>query len=343
MSQDVNPPDPSIVLDLFEAFRRSKTMFAAVSLGVFDALSSGPSSPEDLAQRLGANADALRRLLDACVGLQLLERQDGLYRNTPVASTYLTANGPRRLTGYVRFSNDALWRLWANLEDAVRKGTHRWAQTFGGDGPIFSHIFRDEAAKREFLMGMHGYGGVSSPAVVAAFDLSRFRRLVDLGGASGHLAIAACERYSSLRAVVLDLPEAVPLAHEIVGASSVADRIDVEAGDFFRDPLPEGDLYSLGRILHDWTEAKILGLLTKIHERLPAGGGLLIAEILLDPDKGGPLRALMFDLNMLVVTEGKERTLREYEGLLKRVGFDEIHGHRTNAPVDAIFALKPRG
>ena len=133
------------------------------------------------------------------------------YENTPAASAYLTAESPQRLTGYIGYSNDVMWKLWAHLEDAVREGSHRWQQTFGWEGPIFSHFFRTEQAKREFLMGMHGFGVISSPHVVAAFDLSRFRRLVDLGGATGHLAIAACERYPQCARVVFDLADAGPL------------------------------------------------------------------------------------------------------------------------------------
>jgi acetylserotonin O-methyltransferase len=187
---------------------------------------------------------------------------------------------------------------------------------------------------------MHGFGLVSSPHVVAAFDLGRYRRLVDLGGATGHLAIAACRRWAQLEAVVFDLPEAVPLAHEIVAASPVADRIRIEAGDFFADPLPEGDLYALGRILHDWSEEKILRLLGKIHERLPSGGALLVAEKLLDDDKSGPRWAQLQDLNMLTCTEGRERTLAEYESLLLHVGFTEVTGCRTASPLDAVLAVK---
>src|SRR5439155_2851254 len=89
MPQDLPQPDPAIVLDLLEAFRRSKTMFAAVALGVFDALASGPESLHALADELKLNADALERLLDACVGLELLGRDGQGYRNTPVAMTYL--------------------------------------------------------------------------------------------------------------------------------------------------------------------------------------------------------------------------------------------------------------
>lgn len=273
MANDVSLPDPSVVLDLLEAFRRSKTMFTAVSLGVFDALEAGPKKLADLASDLKANTDALERLLDACVNLQLLSREANTYANLPVARAYLTKASPHRLTGYIGYSNDVMWKLWGNLGDAVREGTHRWNQTFGLDGPIFSHFFRDEAAKREFLMGMHGYGLISSPQVVGAFDLSRFRKLIDLGGATGHLAVAACQRYPAMRAIVFDLPEALPLAREIVGASPVRDRIDFAGGDFFADTLPEGDLIAVGRILHDWSEPKIYKLLARIYERLPAGGG----------------------------------------------------------------------
>jgi acetylserotonin N-methyltransferase len=341
MAKDITRPDPGIVLDLLQAFRRSKVMFAAASLGVFDALTTGPKPLQVLADELQANPDALERLLDACVGLQLLDRDHKGYRNTPVASTYLCRSSPQRLTGYIHFSNEVMWKLWGHLEDAVREGTHRWRQTFGWEGPIFAHFFRTEEAKREFLMGMHGYGQISSPQVVAAFDLSPYRDLVDLGGATGHLVIAACERYPQLRATVLDVPDAVPLAQAIVGASSVADRIRVVAGDFFVDPLPQGDLYVLGRVLHDWTEEKILRLLGRVHEHLPSGGAVLIVEKLLEEGKRGPLWAQLQDLNMLTCTEGKERTLAEYEALLSQVGFTNVCGCRTPAPLDAVLAIKP--
>jgi acetylserotonin N-methyltransferase len=340
VASDLSTPDPGVILDLLESFRRSKTMFAAVSLGVFDTLESGPKALDAMANKLNLNHDALERLLDACVGLHLLERAGALYRNTPAASTYLCQQSPSRLTGYINYSNAILWKLWGNLEDATREGTNRWQQTFGWDGPIFSNFFRTEEAMREFLMAMHGYGLISSPHVVAAFDLGRFRRLVDLGGATGHLAIAACQRYPGMRAVVFDLPEAAPLAHEIIGASPAASRIEVMSGNFFVDVLPQGDLYTLGRILHDWTESKVITLLERIFERLPAGGALLIAEKLIDEDRNGPRWAQMQNLGMLLYTEGKERTLTEYKTLLQQVGFSEVKGSTTPSPLDAVMAVK---
>jgi len=334
-------PDPSPIIDLMYAFRTSKVMFTALRLGVFDTLERAPADSVALARELNANPDALERLLDACVGLGLLEKQPGgAFANAPLAAAYLCRSAPTTLAGYVLFSDQALYPMWGNLEDAVREGTNRWRQTFDIGGNMFEHFFGDPESMRGFLLGLHGYGVISSPRVAAAFDLSRFHRLVDLGGGSGHLAIAACERYPNLRGAVFELPRVVEFAREMVARSPAADRIELIPGDFFNDPLPESDLYSVGQILHDWNEDKIVRLLDKIAARLPMGGGLLIAERLLDADKRGPLHAQLQSLNMLICTEGKERTLDEYSALLCRAGFGDVRGAITGARVDAILAIK---
>jgi len=333
-------PDPAPVIDLIQAFRRSKTMFTAASLGIFDLLHEAPAGAADVAARLATNADATERLLDACAALGLLSKRDGVYQNHPVASTYLRAASPHTLYGYVRYSDEALYPMWNHLADAVREGTNRWGQTFGLEGPIFSAFFRTEEAMRDFLRGMHGFGLLTSPQVVAAFDLSRFRRMVDLGGATGHLVIAACERYPGLRGAVFDLPQVTAMAREEVARSSAGDRIEVLAGDFFEDELPPADLYAVGRILHDWNESQIVRLLTRIFDRLPPGGGLLVAEQLLAEDGVGPIPANMQSLGMLICTEGNERSLSEYTRILHRAGFTQTEGRRTGVPLDAILAVK---
>ena len=341
MAQDLTPPDPTRVLDVLNAFRKSKVLFAAVALGVFDALAAGPKPAAVLAKALKCDPDALERLLGACAMLGLLTRgADGAFANTPAATAYLTGDSPRRMLGYIGFSDRVLWPMWANLAGAVREGTHRWKQTYGWDEPIFDSFFKDDAQKREFLLGMHGYGLISSPQVVNAVDLSKYRTFVDLGGATGHLTAAACRRWPNLSGVVFDLPGALPLAREVVGATEVSHRIAFAGGDFFADPLPPGDVYALGRILHDWSEPKIAALLRKIHAALPAGGAVLIAEKLLHDDKAGPEWAVLQSLNMLVVTEGKERTLGEYEALLTAAGFADVVGVRTPSPLDAVLAVK---
>jgi acetylserotonin N-methyltransferase len=335
-------PDSSLVLDLIDSFRRSKAMFAAVSLGVFDTLERAPAKAKTVASALQLASEPLERLLDACVAMKLLRRNGGLYANEPVTTTYLCRASDRALVGYILYSNDILFPLWGHLEDAIREGTPRWEQEFGTEGTIFDHFFRTNDAKRTFLHGMHGFGLLSSPKVVEAFDLSRFHRVLDLGGATGHLAIASCERYPQIRAIVFDLPEVIEIASDYINKSGpLSERVSLMAGDFFRDELPEADLIALGRILHDWPETKIGLLLKKIFHRLPSGGAILISEKLLDENKSGPATALLQSLNMLVCTEGKERTLNEYRQLLEDAGFQKVEGRVTGAYLDAVFANKP--
>ena len=344
--------DPSNVLFLTDAFRRSAVMFAAVDLGVFDQLAGesgsglrldgagGAMNVAELARRINANNDALERLLDACVGLGLLNRTDNGFANTPESAAYLVHGSPQALTGYIDYSKRALWWLWGNLTSAVREGTPRWKQAFGHSGGIFDSFYATEEAKREFLLGMHGYGLLSSPATAAAVDLSGFAHLVDLGGGTGHFAITACRMYPNLRATVFDLPAALPMANEQIEAAGMSGRISTQAGNFFTDSLPPADLYSLGRIVHDWSEEKIRTLLRKTYDALPAHGAVLILEKMLTPDRNGPMRALLQSLNMLVATEGKERTLDEYRALLHDAGFTNIQGATADTLLDAILALK---
>jgi acetylserotonin N-methyltransferase len=333
-------PDPKPVLDLIEAFRHSKTMFTAESLGIFDRLHERSATAAELASELELNTAALERLLDGCAALGLLAKENGAYRNQPVADRYLYSGSPDTLSGYVRYSDEALFHMWANLADAMREGTPRWKQTFGIEGAIFGGFYRTDAAMRNFLRGMHGFGMITSPAVVAAFDLSRFTCMADLGGGTGHLAIGACQRYPDLRAIVFDLPRVTAFARENIAASGLADRVATQDGDFFADELPAADLYAVGRILHDWSDEKAAILLRAVFQRLPPGGALLIAEKLLNEDGVGPLAANMQSLNMLVVTEGRERTLSQFARLLREAGFADVEGKRTGVALDAILAVK---
>ena len=216
--------------------------------------------------------------------------------------------------------------MWGHLEDAVREGTNRWKQTFGWDGPIFSHFFRTEGAMREFQQGMHGFGRLSSPAVVAAFDLSR-----SFGGWWISVEEPATWLKPRARGIRISKPPCSICPEWL--------RCIPEPSPAISSPIrcPRRILYSLGRILHDWSEEKIVKLLAKIHAALPAGGGLLIAEKLLEPDY---VSGHMQSLNMLIVTEGRERSASEYEALLAAAGFSKVESRRTGAPLDAILAIK---
>lgn len=332
--------DPGRILDLVDGFRVSKVVFAAVELGLFD----GVRPP----------GEAAAQLLDACVSLGLLEKHGTAYVNTPLADEYLRSSSPVTLAGHVRFTNRSLYGRWARLEDAVLAGGLRRApalrvaaRRLRGSlrrplrrlacwlGPSTRRLVEPESMDVAFVASMHGRGLLTSRHVVAAFDLSRFSRLVDLGGSSGHLALAARERHPALQACVFDRPAVIAVARDIVGS-----RAELVAGDFFRDPLPPADLYALGKVLHNCDPRRASRLLARIHAALPGGGALLIAERLLDEDGLGPQSVLLSSLNMLVATGGCERTFSGYRALLVAAGFRDIEHRKTGAMLDAILAVK---
>jgi acetylserotonin N-methyltransferase len=342
LTSHLPPPDldAQIVIELLDGFRASKAAFVAVSLGVFDQLHLRPATCEQLAEVLHCQPHALERLLGACVALRLLYLENEQYRNREVATRFLRAESSETLNGYILFSDRILFRLWSHLEDAVREGTNRWEQEFGGKEGIFDHFFASEKDKITFLAGMHGVGRLSSPATVTAFDLDRFHHLVDVGGGTGYLVIEACRRYPKLRGTVFDLDTVIPVAKNYIAEAELEGRIAVIAGDFFSDPLPPADLYALGRILHDWPDARVEFLLGKVYDRLPSGGALLICEKILNENRDGPGNAYLQSLNMLICTEGKERTASEYEALMKAVGFTSFQFRKTGQPLDVMLAVK---
>jgi len=344
MSVDPRPPaSPEAaqpILGLMNGFRASKALFSAVELGLFDWLDKMPASTGDLAAEHGLATHALERLLGYLASQSLIVRDDdGRWRNLPVAERFLRAESPETLTGYILYSDRILYRLWGNLSDALREGTNRWTQEFGEKDDIFDHFFASTEEKERFLQGMHGLGLLSSPSVAEIIEPGRFRRLADWGGGTAHLAIAACRRDPGLQAVVWDLPSVQPVAERHVREAGLEHRIRVQAGNFFNDHPPEADLISIGRILHDWTESKVRSLLARIYQSLPEGGGLLIMEHVLDADKCGPPGPLLMSLNMLVCTEGRERTAAEYESLVREAGFNTFECRRSGF-LDAMLAIK---
>ncbi|XP_053240190.1 acetylserotonin O-methyltransferase-like isoform X2 [Podarcis raffonei] len=110
-------------------------------------------------------------------------------------------------------------------------------------------------------------------------------------------------------------------------------------GDFFKDPIPEADLYILTRVLHDWSDEKCVQLLTRLHKACKPGGGVLTVEMVLNEDRKGPVRCQLYSVIMLVLTEGQERTASEYNALLSAAGFKEIQQKKTSF-YDAILARK---
>jgi SAM-dependent methyltransferase len=145
--------------------------------------------------------------------------------------------------------------------------------------------------------------------------------LLDVGGGTGIYAIACVQQNPNLRAVVWDRPEVLKVARELVEAYGVADRVELAPGDMFADPLPAGvDVVLLSNILHDWDVPECRVLLKRCGDALPPGGRVLIHDVFLDDDLGGPLPVALYSTALFTLTEGRAYSAAEYRGWLREAG-----------------------
>ncbi|OPJ69530.1 acetylserotonin O-methyltransferase isoform B [Patagioenas fasciata monilis] len=304
---------PQVILQYSSGFLVSKVMFTACELGVFDLLleSGKPLSSDAIAARLGTSTTGMERLLDACVGLKLLAveltQEGALYRNTDISNIYLTKSSPTSQYHIMMYYSNTVYLCWHYLADAVREGRNQYERAFG----------------------------ISSEDPFGAM----YRQICDLGGGGGALAQECVSLYPKSMVTIYDLPKVVQVAKEQF-VPHEEHRISFHEGDFFNDSIPEAELYILSKTLHDWDDDKCRQLLTKVYKACQPGGGVLLVESLLNEDKSGPLETQLYSMNMLVQTEGKERTAAEYSKLLEAAGFGDIQVKRTGKVYDAVLGRK---
>ncbi|XP_014747673.1 PREDICTED: N-acetylserotonin O-methyltransferase-like protein isoform X3 [Sturnus vulgaris] len=330
---------PSKILELMDGFRASKALFVASKLKIFDHLKDkGPMKAVDIANYVGTSVCGTERLLDACASLGLLEKTSQGYSNTDSADTYLTSDGKYSLHGYIIHSNDHLWPLFTNLEFAVKEGSRQNHRAFGKKADdLFKDYYHSQEVKQRFMAAMHSIAHLTARDVATAFDLSKFKSACDLGGCTGALAHELVQVYPNLKVTVFDLPEVIANTSYFQPSGQHTAPVTFVSGDFFKDNLPEADLYILSRVLHDWPDEKIHVLLSKISAVCRPGSALLVAEIVLDEQKMYPSVAVLQSLSM---TEGKQRSGSEYKQLLEKYGFTDVQIKITGNLLDAVLCFK---
>uniref|UniRef100_A0A3P9IVC6 Acetylserotonin O-methyltransferase n=1 Tax=Oryzias latipes TaxID=8090 RepID=A0A3P9IVC6_ORYLA len=337
---------PKKILEYMEGFLISKTVFTSCELGVFDVLlkAEQPLSAEEISQAVEASLDGTQRLLAACAGLQLLtvhhDKGQVLYSNTEEARVFLTRSSPLSLCQSIQYSSRTIYLCWHYLTDAVREGKNQYEKAFGvSSKDLFQAMYRSDEEMVKFMHLMNSIWNICGKDVITAFDLSPFKVICDLGGCSGALAKQCTAVYPECTVMIFDLPKVVRMSQEHF-VSEADQRIGFHEGDFFKDSLPVADLYILARILHDWTDERCIKLLQRIYEACKPGGAVLLVEALLNEDGSGPLTVQLYSLNMLVQTEGRERTDAQYAALLTTAGFTNIQHCLTGKIYDAVMGYK---
>jgi len=318
------PPSASSVFPMITAYMTSQVIYVAARLGIAELLADGAQSGDELARATGTHAPSLRRLLRglAVVGV-LDEVEPGRFALTPFGA--LLRPG---VPGSVRnlallFVDEPVWRAWGGLLHSVRTGETAFDHVFGMG--TFDYFAQNPEAAAIFHEAMTEGTRWAAPAVIAAYDFSRFRTVVDVGGGNGTLIAAILAATPGLRGTVFDLPIGVEGARRHLEAAGVADRCQVVEGDFFRQPLPGGaDAYLLKSVIHDWDDERSVAILENCRRAMPAHAKLLLVEPVLPASVErceAHQRMMMSDLNMLAVAGGRERTEAEFRALFTAAGF----------------------
>ncbi len=318
-----------------------QAIFTAAALGVADALAGGPKASGELARAVDADPDALGRLMRALVVLQLCTLTgDGRYELTPLGSC-LRSDTPDSVRSWVLLVGGArVWSSWGRLAECVRAG--RSVPALEGRDTWVAPV-EDTGATSLFNQAMVELTRHLAGVIAGAYDFSEIGSIVDVGGGYGALLPPVLKANPRLRGIVFDLPQCRDGARALAEKTGVADRCEFVAGSFFDDPLPAAGAYIIKSVIHDWDDEHGVAILRRIHAAMDAAARLLVVEPIV-PERVGtsPLDGMLAhtDLNMLVVTGGRERTEREYRALIERAGLRVTQVVPTPAAMSIIEGRK---
>lgn len=310
--------DPIRIVEMASAFYDSCVLFTASDLGIFKKLAEfGEADLETIASACSLNRRGGRLLLDACVALGLCEKTEGRYRNSPEAALFLVPGSPADLSGAIRYNRD-VYSAWGKLREMVQTGK-----------PVERpevHLGENEERTRTFVLAMHHRALGIGRAAVPLLDLSGSRKVLDVGGGPGTYSMLVARAFPGVECIVLDLPEVVKIAAELVAQAGMAGRVKTLEGDYHIMPFPEGnDTVLFFGVLHQEDEEGIRDLLRHAHDSLVPGGRVFVLDMMTDSSRARPKFSALFSLNMALTTElGRVFSDEDLAGWLAEAGFSDF-------------------
>lgn len=312
------PPPHAAIIQMVMGMWTAQIVATAARFDVADRITGGVTDSNELARAVGANGDALYRLLRACATLGLvIENAPRQFALTPVGEC-LRSDSPRSLRDFaIAETAPGHWLPWGRLYDAIKDGREMATTTLGM--PPWDYYAANPEEGIGFARAMGNLSAILAETITPFYDPSPFHRIVDVGGSQGVLLRSLLARAPEAEGVVFDLPEIVESARGAIEAGEYKERIQLVAGDFFIEVPADGDLYVLKHILHDWDDDRAAAILKNVRRASSRGKVLIIDGVL--PDQPQPSPVSLMDLNMLVMLGGRERTASQFTALLARTGF----------------------
>ncbi|MCX5806545.1 MAG: methyltransferase [Proteobacteria bacterium] len=322
-----------VIMAEARSFMKSRVILTAAELDFFTFLDKKPATAKEIAKQHSLDVRATTRVLDCLIALGLLQKNSDLYQNTEMGA-YFSAHHPETVLPVIIHWN-YLWTSWSGLTDIVKKGTGKESST--------SLRFSDTEMKA-FVDAMHVIANNLSREIADVYDLKPYKRLLDIGGASGTYTIAFLKKNPRMKAIIFELEDVIPLAQERLKEEGLSKRTELIAGDFYQDELPKGcDLALLSAIIHQNGMEENLHLYQRVHRALESGGTILIRDHVMDKSRIYPPAGTLFAINMLVQTrDGDTYTFQEIKETLENAGFVDVKLIRTGEKMDCLVeARKP--
>ncbi|MFA6110291.1 MAG: methyltransferase [Candidatus Latescibacterota bacterium] len=329
-------PDPYFAYKLHHVDRARTAWVLAEEFGVFEALRQGPSTIPEVSQRTGLQERPVAVLLAASACLGIVGLEQGRHFIHPVMRDMVLEGGRARLRPRPPDPEKDWW--YRTMKQAIQTNAPVPEEL----PPWVAHP--DDEANVDvtaFAPERHGWRVLWGEALATAFDFGPFHRVVDLGGATGGVLVGLTGKWSHLQGVVFDLPYSRKTAEAAIAQSGAAERVRFHAGDFFRDPFPEGiDVCFLSHVIHDWDDEHCRQLLARCYQALPAGCPVLAQEFLLNADKSGDVLGVYQWFGLLYGTMGDQRTAAEIQDLMAGVGFRELDCRPIDSDQSIVIGWK---
>lgn len=313
----------------------TQIIYVAAKLGIADLLENGPQSIDALARATQTHAPSLYRLMRALAGLGVfVENEDEAYATTTLGRC-LVSGSPGALRARAILNGEDWYRGWGGLLHSVRTGETAFDHIAGM--PFFDHLAANPETASTFNEAMASATEGAARAVADAYDFSRCRIIVDLGGGTGAFLAGILKANPQARGVLFDRPSVVAAAALLLSRAGVADRCDVVGGDFFEAVPSGGDLYILSWIIHDWDDDRSVAILKNCRRAMSGDERLLVIEQVVPPGNQ-PSLSKLYDLHMLALSGGRERREDEYRALLAAADLDLTRIIPTAVPRSVIEA-----
>ena len=315
-------------------FKHAAVLMAAIELSLFTKISEGASTLESIASACDLSLLNAERLVVACTALGLVEKRDNGYGNAPDVEMYLVEGKPRYF-GAWSLMGKADFADWTNLGE--RLSDPNPPSVLG----IYEKMTSDQAEMLTRAMFNVGLGAGSK--LGKQFDFSDYKLVLDLGGGSGAYCVSLCRRFPNLSAIVFDFADVCRVTDELIADAGLSDRIKTHAGDFTRDPFPEGaDAVMLNGNLTQYGPEQAREIIGKAFAILPPGGAMHIIAENLDDHKAGPLIAATWSIHeALLGSKGRAHSNAEVRSYMQEAGFARVESTEfVHNVLDRVTGIK---